>query len=117
MLSDSDLGILLAGALMNEDYPFSFASPHILDSNEQMTLELLRERFRDARQVNHERQTKIPQLIEISPREASLLATIQEACLAECRGNLVQIHILLEANDEGEVRALVDRLRAAGPAT
>jgi hypothetical protein len=113
-LSDHQLGVLLASTLMNADYPHSFAPPYVPDSDGRQVLDRALERLCRARQENHEQQLLGPRQHELSSREASILAEVLEACLAECNGNQSKVHVLLEANDEVEVRMLVDLLHAAG---
>jgi hypothetical protein len=111
MLSDHDLNILLAGTLMNWGYPFSFGRPHVPDANEEEIINSVIERFRHVRRDNHEQRMLFPREVELTTREALSLIAILEACLKECRGNSVSIHLHLHAENEDEVRELANRLR------
>ena len=110
MLSDHECGVLLAGIRMNWGYPFSFGCPYVPGAAEDEIIDHVGERLRGMRRENQERQTLVSRQFDLAPHEASILIAILEACLAECRGNSISIHLHLQAENKDEVRGLVDRL-------
>src|SRR5262249_26039163 len=111
MLSDHEVGILLNGTSMNSGYPFFFGQRYVPDAGEQEIINSIIERFRGVRRENHERRMLLPRHLELAPLEAGVLIAILEACLTGCRGNNIPIHLHLHAEDENEVRRLMERLR------
>jgi len=110
-LSDRDLGILVSAELMLYGYPFTKTIKNRLSPEDQELITPIVERM--IRFQNEAILTKSfgPRAVEVSRSEASALVQILENCLDECAGDLVTIQLILHAEDENEVRALVEQLQ------
>lgn len=113
-LSDSEVRILLAATLMNESYPFARSQPYLLNPAEEVVVHSTVERLCSIRRENHEHSMYDPRPVELSHEEVLTLEAIIQSCLKECNGNNTSIHLHLQAENEDEVRELIDRLRTIG---